>query len=360
MSREVLAPPLMRMGSNRCYRVNLIHEDFSSQYGAAAMEVPQQGQSNTKTYAEEDLYGDDYNEEMDADVDCQIEETNNGMFKLAMHVASSFYGGIIGHKGSTKRRIETEAQCDITIPQKNATHKNANSKIVIKAKTRNNVLSARRKILLLLTSLRKRLAPTHFYGIALNFGEVKEKFVELRKQIMEAEIAGIEESIFQSENCIHLTFGTCVLMDDVERAKAVEIIQSCREFLNDLKTPFTVRVSGLEIMNDDPSSVRVLYAPVESEQLQIFANRCFQRFNQSVLSFDNFDRGTVKLHMTVMNNRYRNSDAKSFDAREILKRWSNFEFGTVECKELLLCVIGGSSKDTSVFYKITDTLKFSN
>lgn len=72
------------------------------------------------------------------------------------------------------------------------------------------------------------MSPTHFYGVALNFGAIKENFVELRKQIMAAEIPGIEESIFQSENCIHLTFGTCVLMDDVERQKAVEIIQSCR------------------------------------------------------------------------------------------------------------------------------------
>lgn len=131
-----------------------------------------------------------------------------------------------------------------------------------------------------------------------------------------------------------------------------------REFLNDLNPPFTVRVSGLEIMNDDPSSVRVLYALVESDELQVFANRCFERFNKSGLGLDDFNRGHVKLHMTVMNNRYRTSDAKSFDAREILKRWSNFDFGTVECNELLLCVLGGSSKDKSVFYKITDSLKF--
>lgn len=31
MSREVLAPPLQRMDNNRCYRVNLIHADFSNQ-----------------------------------------------------------------------------------------------------------------------------------------------------------------------------------------------------------------------------------------------------------------------------------------------------------------------------------------
>lgn len=55
MSREVLAPPLMRMGPNRCYRVNMIHEDFSGQYGAA-MGAQQQGQATGKTYAEEGKY----------------------------------------------------------------------------------------------------------------------------------------------------------------------------------------------------------------------------------------------------------------------------------------------------------------
>lgn len=103
-----------------------------------------------------------------------------------------------------------------------------NSKVIIKAKTRNNILSARRKILLLLASLRKRMSPTHFYGIALNYGEVKDQFIEFKKQVMAAELPGIEESIFQLENSIHITLGICVLIDDVERAKAVELLQSCR------------------------------------------------------------------------------------------------------------------------------------
>lgn len=34
-----------------------------------------------------DLYGEDF-DELDGEVDCKIEETNHGLFKLAMHVAS--------------------------------------------------------------------------------------------------------------------------------------------------------------------------------------------------------------------------------------------------------------------------------
>lgn len=51
MSREVLAPPLMRMEPNRCYRVNLIHDDFSAQHGGNM--GAQQGQASSTTYAEE-------------------------------------------------------------------------------------------------------------------------------------------------------------------------------------------------------------------------------------------------------------------------------------------------------------------
>lgn len=51
MSRDVLAPPLMRMGGNRCYRVNIIHEDFSSQQTAIAAQ--QKGQS---AYVEEGIW----------------------------------------------------------------------------------------------------------------------------------------------------------------------------------------------------------------------------------------------------------------------------------------------------------------
>lgn len=134
-----------------------------------------------------------------------------------------------------------------------------------------------------------------------------------------------------------------------------------RELLSEYVTPFTVNVSGLEIMNDDPSAVRVLYAGVTGEQFEAFANKCLTRFTESALGINDFDRDYVKLHMTVMNNRYREralpqSSARNFDAREILKRYGNFYFGSAQCSELLLCAIG-SSQEVTDFYKITGSLK---
>lgn len=116
-------------------------------------------------------------------------------------------------------------------------------------------------------------------------------------------------------------------------------------------------------MNDDPSAVRILYARVESPELQKFADLSVQPFLRSGLGFNDYERDTVKLHMTVMNNRYRKQldakSARSFDAREILKRYGDYNFGKVECNEVHLCVMHHTSGDEhGTFYKITGSLKF--
>ncbi|XP_011209777.2 activating signal cointegrator 1 complex subunit 1 [Bactrocera dorsalis] len=364
MSREVLAPPLQRMDNNRCYRVNLIHEDFGNQLAAMQRKEHKPETANSETaYMEQDLYAEDDDDEQEDSENFQIEELTNGHYKLTMHVAQSFYGGLIGFKGSTKRRIESETRTEIFIPRAREGGPKQVEDITIKGKTRVSVMTARRKINLLIVSLRKRMRPTHFACVPLNYGEIKERFCEFKKEILELNLPGIDEMLFQTEECIHLTLSTCVLLDAAERSKAVEILQSCKAYLSELRTPFQIEVRGLEIMNDDPSAVRVLYARVESPELQKFADLALQPFLRSGLGFDDYERDNVKLHMTIMNNRYRKQlDAKaagSFDAREILKRYGDYNFGRVECSEVHLCVMHQTSGDEhGTFYKITGSLKF--
>lgn len=95
---------------------------------------------------------------------------------LFMLFDRSFYGGLIGFKGNTKRRIETDTDSEIYIPRHNE-----NSNIVsIKSKNRSNVCSALRKIRAVLKSLRNRMKPTHFLAVPLNYGVVQQSFVELK------------------------------------------------------------------------------------------------------------------------------------------------------------------------------------
>ncbi|XP_062137100.1 activating signal cointegrator 1 complex subunit 1 [Drosophila sulfurigaster albostrigata] len=347
MSRNVLAPPTQRLSHNRNYRVNVVHDDF----GGSKWNSKKQS-STSKGYEEPDLYGEDDYE--DDGTECNIEEQPDGSFKLALHVPKSFYGGLIGFKGSTKRRIETESKTTIHVPRQT----DVSNDLIIRSNERSNVCSALRKVRLLLDSLRKRMRPTHFLAVPLNSGQVKDRFMELKQKILDAQLPGIDSELFISERCIHLTLGIYVLLDDAERKNAVNELQTCRQWLADLTTPFELKVKGLEIMNDDPSSVRVLYACVESPQLQQFADKCLKHFQTTGLSAtDNNTRDNIKLHMTVLNSRYREENNSSFDGREILKRFSDFDFGTAQCNEVHLCVLK-SSKEVEDFYKITGSLKF--
>ncbi|XP_067634175.1 activating signal cointegrator 1 complex subunit 1 [Eurosta solidaginis] len=363
MSREVLAPPLLRMDNNRCYRVNLIHEDFGNQLAAIQRKrpYPEAAAKSANAYTEQDLFNEDDDDEQEEGGNFILEELPNS-YKLTMHVAQSFYGGLIGFKGTTKRRIESETQTDIYVPRSRESGQKQPEDVSIKGKTRSAVMAARRKINLLIISLRKRMRPTHFTCVPLNYGEVREHYCALKKEILSLNLPGIEENLFQSEACIHLTLGTCVLLDDTERAKAAEILLNCKLFLEGLRTPFEIEVRSLEIMNDDPSAVRVLYARVESPELQKFADMALQPFLRSGLGFDDHERDDVKLHMTVMNNRYRKQinakAAATFDAREILKRFGDYNFGKVTCNEVHLCVMHAVNEDKDAFYKITASLKF--
>jgi len=196
------------------------------------------------------------------------------------------------------------------------------------------------------------MKPTHFLAVALNSGEVQARYKELKvqtnkvkstkrntdpdlsfqKSILEAQLPGIDEELFMPECSIHLTLGVYVLLDDDERQRALKELEDCRPLLADLKTPFEMKVKGLEIMNDDPSSTRILYGCIESPDLQKFADQCLAHFQSTGLcATDNNERESIKLHMTLMNNRYRKEAMKSgnsFDAREILKRFGDFDFGT--------------------------------
>ncbi|XP_030387971.1 activating signal cointegrator 1 complex subunit 1 [Scaptodrosophila lebanonensis] len=351
MSRDILAPPLQRMSHNRMYRVNITHEDF----GGDKTNAGKRG-SQAKEYLETDLYAED---DFDDEATCKIVELpNNEGYKLPLHIPKAFYGGLIGMKGNTKRRIENETQTEISVPRPN----DKSSELLIRGKERSSLCAALRKIRLIVESLRKKMRPTHFLAVSLNSGIVQEKFLALKQSILEAEFPGIDSDLFISERCIHLTLGVYVLLDDEERQKALEQLQLCRQYLTELSTPLQLKVSGLEIMNDDPSSTRVLYARVEAPDLQHFADRCLQHFKPSGLcATDNIERDSIKLHMTIMNNRKRKElNAKSpnsFDAREILKKFGDYDFGIVHCNEVHLCVLK-SSQEVEDFYKITGSLKF--
>ncbi|XP_067996447.1 activating signal cointegrator 1 complex subunit 1 isoform X4 [Melanerpes formicivorus] len=245
---------------------------------------------------------------------------------------------IIGKKGETKKRLETETRTSISIPKPGV-----EGEIVITGQHRGGVISARTRIDVLLDSFRKKQPFTHFLSIALNQPNIQERFLQFKEEVLEkcSQDPGVSSSLFQTPAKLHLTLGTLVLLNEQEIQKACHLLQRCKEdFVDQIAggKPLTVEVAGVEYMNDDPAMIDVLYAKVHmkdgSDRLQVIADQLVERFVASGLMLKEWDR--VKLHATVMNTLFRKDpsaeernnpmpgksscrERESFSGRNILK-----------------------------------------
>ena len=82
------------------------------------------------------------------------------------------------------------------------------------------------------------------------------------------DVSGLDETIFQTETLLHLTVGTMALLDQRERNLARDILMDCKEniiqpLLLDKTLEFSIE--GLEIMNDDPAALDVLYGKIQDD-----------------------------------------------------------------------------------------------
>lgn len=151
-------------------------------------------------------------------------------------------------------------------------------------------------------------------------------------------------------------------------------------------------------MNDDPSRVNVLYAKVESDVLQKIADGVYQYFVKSSeynvfellrsnelprlhkcsahswlpfppcpdIAKQEYGRDYVKLHMTLINTRYslcdddgqrKESPRQTIDARQILERLGDFDFGTEQIDEIHLAIMK-TEDPTNGFYKCSTSIRF--
>jgi activating signal cointegrator complex subunit 1 len=140
-------------------------------------------------------------------------------------------------------------------------------------------------------------------------------------------------------------FETCKLHICIQE-EACRLLEECSVALKKRYLegqPTTVKVHGVECMNDDPTEVNVLYAKVtfidESSRLQNLVDWMVDQFTsaglmqQQVSSMQRED-GDVKLHVTLMNTKFQKKQQsleiesnerqrsvlrESFDATQILQ-----------------------------------------
>lgn len=330
MSYNVLKPELVWI-DGRCYRNTDTFVDIN-------------------TFQEHDLYENDTiykdSDENDEDDNMEVVELDDSRYSTSFHVSKHYLGSIIGRKGYTKSRIEHETKTEIKIPRQGK-----DGDITILGPSATSVKTARRRINMIVLSSRMKQKPTHFISIPMNKPDIVNSFIQFKELVLrECQSRGIEESIFIQPNKVHLTMGVMCLMDSEERTFASKVLTDAKEKvvmpLLQGHLPLKIRVKGLSYMNDDPKDINVLYANVEefdstSGVLQQLANEVVAYFSrEGLMKKEDWDPVNVKLHVTLLNSKYRNdlgsSRRESFDGSEILRKFGDYEFGVMELSEIHL------------------------
>jgi len=278
----------------------------------------------------------------------EIVEVPGGKYRASLQIAEPFYGSIIGKGGDNRRRLEAETKTKVQVPKKGQ-----QGEVIVEGRSRSGVAAAASRLDVIVASARARQPFTHFLSIPLNSPALQEAFLNFQEEVLQAasNCRGMHKSLFQNSNLLHLTLGTMALLDDRERQLARDILEDCgQQVLRPLfdGEELEVSIQGLEIMNDDPGEVDVLYAKVEEQsgRLQTAVDQVVERFVLSGLMKQEYDR--VKLHCTLLNSLFRKEEEESegglegerraFDAKPLLEGWGQLGLGQVSVSEVHLSV----------------------
>uniref|UniRef100_A0A1B6LXG8 K Homology domain-containing protein n=1 Tax=Graphocephala atropunctata TaxID=36148 RepID=A0A1B6LXG8_9HEMI len=346
---DVLRPPLITV-DGRCYRINNPDPEYYETRQCGVEWDDQASNYNTDCTQDEPCDGrEEYN----------IVLTDSKRYKTSFHVARVYYAPIIGTKGLTRRRLEDETQTIIKVPRGPP-----DQEIVITGTSKRAVVTARRRVEQIVLSYRRKQDPTHFISIPMFSPEVKDKFLKFKEQVLQVgQIRGVDESIFQKPEKLHLTLCTVVLTDNFERTEAIRVMENCKRDVIDPMmegNSITILLSGVEYMNDDPSEVDVLFARVHANEiLQRLVDGIVDYCSDAGLIDKQFER--VKLHVTIMNTLFRDTrregfgkskKRETFNGAPILEMFQDFEFGEVTVDTIHLSTRFTTS-DTTGYYQAT-------
>lgn len=294
---------------------------------------------------------------------------STGFFRVPVSVPQQFMGRICGAKHQRKLQIERETNTQIHVPARDS-----DADVVVSGTDESSVESGCLRIQQIVSQMRQREQFTHFVALPLNVTSLTHALEEFQEIILKT-CSGhdIDEKLFQSHRKLHLTIAMLVLLNKKEMKQAEKVLFSCKDMIKDIlqDEPLQVRVQGLEHMNDDASQVDVLYAKVTScsikdghpnNRLQQLADEVAQRFQESGLMLQP-QHQRVKVHMTVMNTKFREqrfatentakqaprNPKQSFDASLIMKRYRDYNFGKVTVPSI--CVLQPRTCNKDGFYE---------
>ena len=302
---DILCPDIKSINGS-CYRV-LYSSSMTNRYSGKIKEPSS-------------MYSDVYEDEP---ITCKSLGTANEPVKEKWQTAeistpSYFHKYIVGKSGTVKKRLENETGTLINVPRPHE----KKDHITVKYKNESSFSSLEIRIESIVSSAKKRERPTHFVSIPVASKSITENLGKFQ------ELCGlkIHPHKVQFPSKLHLTIGVLKLFSDSEVKRASEVM---KEFAPRIPyilcgKPLRGSLRNLEIMNDDPESVNVLYAELllldESDRLQNLADQCLEFFvEKGLMDYEqNRNSKSVKLHCTLINTRWNSSGPRTIDASELL------------------------------------------
>ncbi|KAH8862993.1 Activating signal cointegrator 1 complex subunit 1 [Schistosoma japonicum] len=372
---SVLTPEMIHIGP-RHYRKNASRQCFIQSFPPSISQIEEIPDAEEADINETDPEILELNK--------KIMAVDNG-YTISIEIPPLFHKFIIGVQHSKRKLLEDEFRCNIDVPN----YGSNSTTVSVTGPSRFNILNACRRILWIVADARTRCQPTHFICLPVTCPSVKDNFQTFRQSILQAanectshDFMGVDSSIFHSVSTLHFTLTTLVLADESEVEKAREILLTFRKSQRGLHLfaagPLNLTIKDLEYMNDDPTSVHVLYAKLmespDSRRLQTIANELSNLLAEQNLTSTGSYRpdNNVKLHMTLLNSKYRQERSSrnalsqgslpntrtSFSITGILKIAGNFSFAENQSfNEIYLCD-RLSLDSTTQFYKFCCKLEF--
>lgn len=339
---DVLKPEIIQIEGRR-YRKPVLLTDRKKN---------RQEEQTQGAYYEDDMYYDD------EPLSCEVEYKNiikvDGGYQETIKDIPGFYFRFILGPGQEKRRkLEFETKTTIKLP------KTGDGDIIIKGKDRGGIIAARTKINTVFEMNRREAPAGHFLNIPLSSIKLSETFEEFKRGILKMKLRGIDESLFQYPERLHLTLSLMTFLNNAELEDTLPRLSSLTSDLQQKhfggSKAITLRIQGVEYMNDDPSEVDVLYAKANiadgSDKFQSFIDDVVSEF--SSLGFSKKDHERVKLHATIINSLFRDDPSErqstqkkdgnkknriTFDANRILDTYADFFFGDIVVTSLDIAV----------------------
>ncbi|CEM08630.1 unnamed protein product [Vitrella brassicaformis CCMP3155] len=259
-----------------------------------------------------------WDDEIDEDVEGVEQEGDQWICRV--HALPETRGAIVGKQGQRRKRLEEANQVRIKIPGPDAS---ADEPVVITAPMKESVLSAKAEVEIIIEREMDRLPYTHFISLPLTGGDVVSRVEKWQQDAMRRGYRSIDGSLFMPARRLHFTVCMLRLHTQAQVDKCAQLLQSLSKDIYDAVNTRTVlvRLKGLFILNDDPSSVDVVYTgDREKKEVQQRINAmCDVIFkaliHEGLTSPSELHRqrlldtsGTsahLNLHATLINTKYR-------------------------------------------------------